>query len=492
MVAAIGQLCGALGELKRRSSEDALSLIRWLPHQWRTLQNTGRFRLLRTGNQLGKTTVGLAEVIYAAIGVHPCRTPSRKSGEYWIFCASWSQSVAIQKKLWALLPKSRIHPDTEFSQRRGIRGKDPAVEVLHEDGTYSTIRIKTTMQGALVIAGATIHGALFDEPPSSQRVYTEVSKRVQATGGWVLITMTPINAPVDWIRELVTDGGIEDIHARLQPSATVPVGHDQPVRITNQDGEVEVWDQAWIDEVIRLTPAHEIPVTCHGEWESRTTDAYFHSAWRRPVHVDANVMDAEILLHVGADHGDRPGKQVILLVCIDPADPVGIEYGRPGVYVLDEYVDRVGSGDPSDDARGLLAMLRRYGWEWSDVDCAMGDKVHMKGTARQKSCSDLQAAIGREIGLPFAAVQPPILSSKRGEGRGRGAPAVGLRWLHAQLARDLLRIHPRCTRLIEAIERYKMAPNDEYADPIDALRYALDPYIFKPQNTSAPAVVRIG
>ena len=38
-------------------------------------------------------------------------------------------------------------------------------------------------------------------------------------------------------------------------------------------------------------------------------------------------------------------------------------------------------------------------------------------------------------------------------------------------------VHPRCKRLVEAIPRYSMR-DDDAKDPVDALRYALDPWIF--------------
>lgn len=487
----LSELMWGLQQLEERQEVEPLELMAWLPHQVRTLQNTGRFRLLRTGNQLGKTTVGLAEIIFAAIGEHPYRTPSRKHSEYWVVCASWSQSLAIQKKLYELCPKDLLHPDTKYDVKRGFRGTTPAVQLLHADGGWSTIRIKTTKQEGLDLAGDTLSGVLFDEPPKSQRIYTEVTKRLQSTGGWLLCTMTPINAPVGWLRELCEQGKIEDIHARLTPEAMIPDGKSEPIRQVSQDGKIIVCDADWVEEVIWLTPDHEVPVTCHGEWETKVGDAYFSKVWRRPVHVDPQAPQVEVLLIVGVDHGDRPGKQVALLVCVDPDDPVGSGYGRPGVYVLDEYVDWTGVADSDVDARGILSMLRKYGWSWEDLDEARGDRAHMPGTGRQKSCRDLQAALGRELTLPSDRVFPRIITTKRGEGRGQGSLDTGLRWLHAQFARDLIRISPRCIRLIEAMEGYRRAPKDEHADPIDALRYALDRWIFARASRGAQPDLRV-
>jgi hypothetical protein len=87
-----------------RVEAEPIRWMRWLPAQDRYLRCTERFRLFRAGNQaLGKTTVALADLLLHALGEHPHRTCDT-AGEYWIICASWSQSIAIQAKLRALMP----------------------------------------------------------------------------------------------------------------------------------------------------------------------------------------------------------------------------------------------------------------------------------------------------------------------------------------------------------------------------------------------------
>jgi hypothetical protein len=48
-------------------------------------------------------------------------------------------------------------------------------------------------------------------------------------------------------------------------------------------------------------------------------------------------------------------------------------------------------------------------------------------------------------------------------------------------------VHPRCERLIAALERYTMA-DDDYKDPIDALRYSLDKWIFRRSTKTVPTL----
>jgi phage terminase large subunit-like protein len=481
----IEHLWRCTGELVRRREANPIAWFRWLPIQLAYLMCLDRFRLLRLGNQVGKTTVALADLAMDAMGTHPYR-PCRESGEYWVICASWSQSVAIQNKLHALLPPGRIKPGTVHSESRGYRGKNPAVEVRHEDGGWSIVRFKTTQQGGLNLAGATIRGALFDEPPASQSVYAEVVKRVQATGGWVAIAMTPINAPVDWIRELAAKKGITDLHSPLTPETMIPVGSNRPRQLP--DGTI--CDADWIAAIEAQTPAHEIPVRIHGEWEVRVSDRYF-AVFRSSgpdAHVHENAPEGEVLLCLGVDHGDRPGKQVVCLIAVDIHHPSG----HPAVYIVDEYTDEGGTATPEVDARKVLDMLARHGLRWSDLHEAWGDRVHLPGSARQKSNKDLFAQIAKILRQPKDAIRPQLRTVKRGAGRGAGSVSVGSRWLYNAMATPgRFGVNPRCKRIIEALDRYTMA-DDEWKDPVDAIRYGLDSFVFNAwrRGPAAPVAFR--
>jgi phage terminase large subunit-like protein len=436
------------------------------------------------GNQaLGKTTVALSDLLACALGEHPFRESGReKSATYWLICASWAQSIAIQGKLYDLIPPSRLHPETVFTSARGFRGKHQSVQVRHRDGTYSQIRFKTTKQGTLDLAGATVDGGvLFDEPPASQAVYSEVSKRTLATGAWVSIAMTPVGAPVDWIADLAAEGLLEDIHTPLDPEQLVPVGHTRP-RIL---GDGTVCDAEWIAEIIRQTPAHEVPVRVHGEFQMRVVDrmfdAFVSSGPKSHVHDRVPTTDCRVLL--GIDHGSKASgktgsKQIATLILVDESAWQGEGEGHSKVYVLDEFSPGEQS-TPEIDAKGILAMLSKHGLAWSDIDEAWGDRVHMAHRPSQrKSNKDLMVQIARQLGTTRPALSPQIRTVKRGTGRGRGSVDVGVRYLHHQMVRSGgFGVHPRCTRVIEALDRWA-GLDDNFKDACDSLRYALDSYAF--------------
>lgn len=422
-----------------------------------------------------------------AMGVHPYGRnsplpPGRGEREYWLLCASWSQSVSIQTKLHALLPPDRLHPSTEFDPVRGYRGRNPAVRLRHEDGTYSIIKIKTTRQGTLDLAGGSICGALFDEVPTSQGVYAEVVKRVQSTGGWVSICATMVGAPVDWLRELaetvLETGGpaIDDIHTRLTPDQLIPLGSTTPLRLP--DGTV--CDEAWIRRIEAETPPHEREVRIHGGWEIRYTERYFAAFVSDPAapntHVSERLPRGAATIVIGIDHGSRPGAQTAVLMAVE--EPT-LERPYPRIYVLDEYVDESGSAIPEQDAAGVLAMLRRRGLKWGNVDFAGGDIPHMQGDPRQKSNRDLMVQLGKQLGIPWRQLRPQIVTIKRGKGKGGHTRGYRLRWLYHQMVRDGgFTVHPRCTRVIESLDRHA-TPNDEWSHQVDAIAYGLDRHAFR-------------
>lgn len=455
----------------RRIERNRGAYMRWLVPQLALLTDPARLKLLRLGNQWGgKTTAGLKEVDWRCTGKHPFLPVRSPPIVAWVVCASWSQSVEIQRKFWEICDRDELDERTEFDEVKGFKGKHPTVR--YKNG--SIVRFKTTRQGGLNLASATIHVVLIDEP-TQQRVFEELRKRVARTNGVVIMTLTPINGPVDYLRELVAKGQISDHHYPLRPEYLVPVGAKSPLRL--QDGTP--MDAAWCERLRAETLEMEVPVIVDGEWEVRVVGRVFTKFDPRPngAHITSAVPAADLKICVGIDHGQKDFKQCAVLVGVDLAGD------HPKVHVLDEYV---GEGDtvPEQDARGILAMLRRWNLSWTDVNHARGDKPYDGAGKRlrviRKSNTDLAGALRRELGLEYGQrLKPPILQAKTGDGGGRGSIDRGCTWLHrAMLRPGHFTVHPRCARLIEALEKWDYTDSD-YKDPIDALRYATWPYAIR-------------
>ena len=446
------------------AESDALSLMDWTTAQHAFLHHPAPRKLLRTGNQIGKTTVGLAECILLALGRHPHQRHRRAPLEVWVLCASWSQSLAIQGKLWALLPRAEVDADTRYNSRTGFGQHAPLVRFCNG----SIIRIKTTQQGALNLAGATIDHAMFDEPPHSPRVFAEVLKRVQARAGTVSITMTPINAPVDYIRKQCEDRQIEDLHFPLTEQTMT---HTRSRRLRRlPDGTP--CDAAWIRKIEAESLPHEVPVVVHGEWDAKVLDRVF-SAFRamkgKGGHITAEDPTADVRAVVGLDHGTTAGAQGMVLVGVEDMDD-----GYPMIWVLDE----VWHGHPTtteQDAADLLAMLQRNGLEWGDLHRVYGDiPSSSRGDPGRKGNRDVEDMVARRLGKRNrASLHPRVRTVKQGRWAGRGSVILGVRWLHQQMIRDRFRVHARCERVIESLGRWDGRSDSEWKHILDAMRYAV-------------------
>ena len=465
-----------------------LDYMRWTPPQLAFLRETAQFAILTLGQQLGgKTTVGLADTIWRCIGEHPYQAlPPRPKGrgfQAWVVCYSHQQSLQIQAKLWALLPKDRLHPSTEYKGlAHGFRGKYPSVMLRDAHGEWATILFKTTKQGPEALASGTVDHVQVDEPTAAN-CWQELKGRVRRTAGTIRGTLTPINAPTDYLREEVEAGTVVRHRYDLTQENATPEGSTHP--LTLEDG-TPITD-AWIAAERKRTPEAVRGVVLDGHWETRGVARYFTPFVADPrvsgTHVSTELPQGDVELRLGIDHGDRPGKQIaVLLAVARETEARGDVYAdhRARVWVVDEYTDPTGLAAPVDDARGILDMLRRHGMEWHQLTHVMGDRVHLPGTARQKSNRDLMTHLARLLGVPLDALRPQIRTVRKSRGNRRDYVGTGARWLYqAMAAPGGFRVSPRCERTIWALNEWTgPGPDCEEKDPVDALRYALEDLIF--------------
>jgi hypothetical protein len=476
-VARVERLVAIEREIARRREARPLDTIQWLPGQLALLESTAKRKLFRAGVQAqGKTTGGAAECLFRADGRHPFKVVPPAPTFQWVACATERQSGIVQRKLWELTPKDEVVPGCYFDPRKGaFVGKYP--KLMFRNGSW--IEFRTGHGDPTNLASETLHHVWIDEPPENERAYNELQKRVLRKNGDITLTFTPVNRPVDYLKKKCEAGLIEDLHFRLVPEHLRFVGSGRVICL--EDGTP--CDQVWIDRLIAETSDMEVPVVIHGGWEFRLEGAYFAKVWdpRRMVTALPPKGSYEELL--GIDFGDQPGKQIVLYLMVDER---GGAKGHPHIHVEDEYVGESGRETNEDDARATLAMLRRHRSRWQDLKGAAADRAHKGGRADQKSANDLARAIARELGMELRALDPPITVAKRGEGRGAGSVMHRWRWLHGQMARGNLTVHPRCKRLIEALPKASPFNDDDWKDPIDGLAYGLDRYTYTTEKRAGP------
>lgn len=445
--------------------------VLWTPAQLAYLQCTATRKLLRAGNQIGKSWAGLADVIWRALGLHPYRYVRPPPVEIWVVCTTWPQSVAIMRKFWDLAPKEEIASPRGFDPRYGFGKDNPAV--IFRNG--SIVRFRTTNQGAEALAGATIDYVLIDEP-TDEEIYRELDRRVARRSGDIGLTLTPVNRPVEYLRDLVASGAVVDLHYRLTPDVLIPVGSDTP--LTLLDGTP--MDAAWIAEQRRIVLPRHAPVVLDGEWDTAAGLLEF-PAFDPHRHVREVTRDG-FRLHLGWDHGEGDYREVSVLAGVAPDRD-----DRTVAVALAEYAGD-GMSTPDVDAEGTLDALEAAGCEWYDLRSAIGDKP-TQGRLSRRSNADLARALERAMKQRRTwrgALRPGIEQAKTGRGGGAGSVGRGKEWLHRLMVDDRFHVHPRCERLIESLSKWTGGKDEEWKDACDALRYAVWPYAIRETDRQAP------
>ena len=460
----LSALATATNTLARRAHADPLAYFRPTPPQLAFLSSNHPIRLLRAGNQLGKTWAGLADCIYRCLGSHPYTLVKSAPIEAWVVVVSWEQSLAIQGKLWALLPKDAIEDDCEYTPGKGFRGKVPIVRFRNG----SVLRIRTVNQGALALAGSTIDYVLIDEPPPEE-IWSELAARVLRQRGRIAITLTPIGLPLGWMKRLVEEQVVQDLHFPLTVENTTPIGGRPLI------------EQSDIDKLTSQVLPQEVAQRIHGEWDSGWVEGRVFKMFDPAQHVKADAPVGEALIGVGIDHGTEAGAQVAVLTALvrDAGE------GHPKIWVLDQVVSD-GMTTPDQDAAAILGMLKRCGLRWENVDRWVGDrKVYGKKNGSLKSNAMLGSAFERALRLPTGSLPFRINTAYK----PRGSVFEGYRVLSAAMLRGDFSINPRCRGLIDDLQKFDGREASEHKHSIDALRYCLELYT---RRLYQPSTIRLG
>lgn len=459
----LSALASAAHVLGKRAHADPLAYYRPTQPQLRFLQSTSQIKLFRAGNQAGKTWAGVADCIWRCLGSHPYTFVKAAPIEAWVVVVSWEQSLSIQKKIWQLLPKDAIEDDCEYIEGKGFRGKVPIVRFR----SGSILRIRTVNQGALALAGSTIDFCLIDEPPP-EAIWSEIAARVLRQRGRIAITLTPIGLPLGWLKKLVEAGEVEDIHTPLTVEATTPIG-GRPLL-----------QKADIDKLEAQVLPQERAQRIHGEWESGWVEGRVFKQFDPATMVRDEAPAGEALIGIGIDHGKESGAQTAVMVAITrTAD------NDPKITVLDVCASN-GMSTPEEDAAQILAMIKRAGLRWEQIDRWVGDRaaISRKGAAI-KSNALLVQAFEKQLKIPVGSWPVRINTAYK----PAGSVFHGYRILQACMLRGDFVVHPRCKRIIEDLGKFDGRDASEHKHTIDALRYALE-LVTKRQYQ--PQLVRIG
>ena len=439
-------------ELARRREADPLKYHVPSPPQALFHKDASRYRILRGGNQSGKTAAGAAELLYRMLGRHPHHATTSPPIYCRVITYSWDQSRTVSRKIWELLPKGELHPDSSYHPDRGF--------LYHQfrlrNGSFC--EIFTTRQGSIANASATLDCIWIDEPPPIE-LWSEFVARIMAKRGHLWLTMTPIGRPVGWLKDKVDEGQLKDHRFSVTPE-------NCPWYTSEQ-----------IEDIEKVYLPFEVPQRLHGAWAGYMAERLFKGFSENMVREEVPIGNCKI--GIGLDHGTDAGSQVAILVAI------GRDSEHPKVWVLDENVCD-STTTPEEDARQIIRMLQRNGMTLEHVDRWIGDRAHGgKSWGGAKSNRMLMSAFERELGIGVDRLPFKIYTVRK----GRGSVWHGCRVVHASMLRGDFVVRPRCKQLIESMQNWQGRSNSEHKHAIDALRYgAVSLMTKRPHN---PSKVRI-
>lgn len=448
-VAIPGLVLRAFDDIGRAGADGQIDFYRTTPPAKLFHSDPKKFRLLRGGNQGGKTTANAAETIWRLRGRHPFLVVPPAPTAGWIVCSSWKQSLVIQRKFYEMLPKRELAPGVRFSNKNGFPGA--YVEMAYG----STLQFVTASQQVTDLASATLNFVGVDEPPP-ESIWSELVARISHYPDACLwMTMTPIGHPVEWIREKVDRGELSDHQFSLTVENCTP-GGGLPFKSSAQIKEIE-------EQYLSMERAQRV----HGAWEGISPDRFIEAFGEGCISDDPPPSDLVFEVGVGIDHGAKAGRQSITLVYVGELE------GEVHCWIWDE-AQQDGRSSTEDDGKAFLQLCGRNDVSLHELDTVVGDRAHggdWKGN--QKSNRDLVNAIARLEGQrPYKL--PQALRQIRVPRKWQGSVAYGCRLMNKLAAAGRLHVHPRCEGFIDAAMHWQGDTRDPRKDRIDSARYALE------------------
>jgi hypothetical protein len=455
--------------------------------------STRRLTQFRGCNQGGKTLTGAKRAALLLLDCHPLIRYNRPvAGKLVTYSAK--QGHIIEATLFKVLPLWAIMPSSLPKQARlllnqygynappAIRAKIASIIKSRGfvDGTLtlyngSTLELGASTQSALAMSSDTLDFVWADEPPKEDHK-DELIARVFAKQGFMWLTYTPVGRPVQYLKDMVKRGVIEDIHFRMS-----------------------VADCPWLTEekiaqFRRSVAPDRIAQRINGEYDG-PIDGNCISAFNDgciietvPYSLDGQALDYSVWLWF--DHGEQTGHEVCLFVMsasisvtLFTDDGAEIVEDRTLCVVFDEYTNRKAT-DPFADAKAITSILRKHDISLSMVSGGVGDTNSLgKGSPGKTINGSLTRAFTQiATGKQDTSDMPPVFTIEPAA-KTRGNIRLSLQMVNMGFSTATLYLTRNCAKTIEAC-RYWQGKKDQYKHYVDTLKYG----VFKQQRGNYPDI----
>lgn len=439
----------------------ALDLFQPSPNFEPLWTETARRVLLRGPNRIGKTRHLCALVAQRAID---------RPNTRWRFVAPTRNFVqTVAGRYLAEFLDGHLHPRSYFVESKGWNGGAAKVILL---ANGSIIQLLSYQDPASAHEGDELDGAVMDEPPPFAHLMATQTRLMDRPGAQLFIGATMVNRPDPNLREMVEgeDGSPKEGRTVHSTGWVQYVGRlDACPWKTPEQIEEQL-------EILRASP-WDYAQRAEGAWEGITAGRRF--AGFTEANVSHERPTGQVRIALSFDHGTIAGHQHHLMAFWD----------GPLLWIWDEYSNAT-STSTEEDAHETVKMLDRHRVPWRQpggIDYAVGDTNSAgKGYALGHKINDvLMTAFAQQANRsapPFRVVAPD---------KSEGNRVWGQMCVNWACRKGHLRIHPRCSKLINTMRNWK---GKSTGDSDDAnLAHAADALVYLITGTlgAMPAYARL-
>ena len=420
-----------------------LDLYRPYPKQQKFHAASASFReiLLMAGNQIGKTYCAAAEVAIHATGRYPdwwVGRRFRKAPVIW--CAGVTGEV-VRDTIQRLLMGDVANPGTgllpvgdvvDTLPSRGVADLLDTILVKHVSGMQTRIRLKYYEQGREKFQADTVDLVWLDEEPDD-KIYMEALTRTNATGGYLIMTFTPLKGMSKVVKRFVRESSPDRHVVNMTIEDALHITKENRQKIINSyakhEQEARIYGKPLLGSGL-IFPVMRADITCD-PFDMSVVPFY----WLEIAGID----------FAGSGEDGHPTAAVKTLY--NPQDDI--------LYVTNTY--RRKGGTPLVHGAALKPWGNvLFAWPHDGLQHDKGSGVPLK---------DLYAGQGLRMRSDNARFED-----------GSNGVEAGLAMMLQRMETGKLKIFSNLTELFEEIDSYyrldgKIVKEDE--DIICALRYAL-------------------
>lgn len=428
------------------------------PFQRRFHAAETRKRASLAANKMGKTFMGAAEAWCFLLDRHPYRETLGPKTLGWVLCqdhtTGWPE---ISDNLRHFEPAGMLDPACTYVDGRGYLTRGAKALTLK---TGARLECKSCKQELQALEGPRVHWGWVNEPPTEAH-FNALRARMSMDMGPLWVTLTPVNRPVEWMRDKIEgnpDTGDtaheEDWWVEHTALSYDEAPHRSRASIDAQMAECDPWE--YNQRIL-------------AQWEGVATGRRLAAFSESLIITDDEIPEEVDELRLGFDWGEGDGKTKAYLVAL----------AARRVYLLREYSSTAEGGwRPRDHARGILDMLSSVNVTVHHVAQASGDTNSAglvgAGTRYNRLIEDALAAELRLSRCPVP-IRPAI--------KRKGAPKASISAMNSMMREGQWFVHESCLGFIRSA-RYFTGKEKDLKDALDAARYPVMDVLLQPRPTS--------